>query len=380
MLAALLLLVGIAYASNSTYIVVFHDAMALADLDDHISSVLGDVQPKYIYQHAIKGFAAEMSPETLLSAQKHALFQYYEEDQVVSINQKWACSNAGTGAPSWGLSRISERRLNINNIYAEPTKRGVDVTAYIIDTGIYVAHEDFGGRAIFGFKAETGWSNTDANGHGTHVASTTGGTTYGVAKSVDLVAVKVLGDNGSGTNAGVIAGVDWVTGQCKGKTKKCVANMSLGGGFSTALNNACDAAVDNGIFMAVAAGNDNGNACSYSPASAPKVTTVGATDIQDRRSTFSNWGTCVDVFAPGTSITAAWIGSPTATRTISGTSMASPHVAGLACLAFSENPHWTNDHVKKDIMDDATKAAINMGCTGTCGATKNLLGFNGCIN
>jgi len=376
MLAALLLLVGIVYASN-TYIVVFDDKMPLADLDDHISSVLGDVAPKYVYQHALKGFAAEMSPEALLTAQKHPLFKFYEEDGIMTVGQQ-TCNNAPQGAPSWGLSRISQRRLNINNVYAQPTKMGVDVEAYIIDTGIYVEHEDFQGRARFGFKAETAWSNTDGNGHGTHVASTTGGITYGVAKAVDLIAVKVLSDSGSGSTAGVIAGVDWVTGQSKGKTKKIVGNMSLGGGFSSALNQACNGAVEAGIFMAVAAGNDNGNACSYSPASATKVTTVGATDISDRRSTFSNWGTCVDIFAPGTSITAAWIGSRTATRTISGTSMASPHVCGLAALAFSENPNWHNEHVKNHLIQDATNNAINMGCTGTCGATVNKLGFNGC--
>jgi subtilisin family serine protease len=356
--------------------------MALADLDDHISSILGDVEPKHLYQHSIKGFAAELSPEALLAAQKHPLFKFFEEDSVMSIHQppKYPCSNAATGAPSWGLSRVSERKLNINNIYAEPTKRGVDVEAYIVDTGIYVDHEDFGGRAVFAFKADNSWSNTDGNGHGTHVASTTGGTTYGIAKSVDLFAVKVLSDQGSGPTSGVIAGVDFVSGQAKGKTKKIVANLSLGGGFSSAMNAACNAAVDAGVFMAVAAGNDNGNACSYSPASATKVTTVGATDINDRRSTFSNWGTCVDVFGPGTSITAAWIGSRTAIRTISGTSMASPHICGLGALAFSENPNWTNEHVKDDIIHDATNNAINMGCTGTCGSTVNKLGFNGCIN
>jgi subtilisin family serine protease len=252
--------------------------------------------------------------------------------------------------------------------------------AYIVDTGIYVEHEDFGGRAKFGFKSDNSWSNTDGNGHGTHVASTTGGTTYGVAKSVDLIAVKVLSDQGSGPTSGVIAGVDWVTGQSKNQNKKVVANLSLGGAFSSAMNTACNGAVDAGIFMAVAAGNDNGNACSYSPASAAKVTTVGATDISDRRSSFSNWGTCVDIFGPGTSITAAWIGSRTATRTISGTSMASPHICGLGALAFSEHHDWDNAKVKDHLIEQSTKNAINMGCTGTCGATLNRLGWDGCID
>jgi len=297
----------------------------------------------------------------------------------MSIHQH-QCQNAPQGAPSWGLSRISQRRLNINNVYDEPQNQGVGVTAYIVDTGIYVEHDDFGGRAAFGYKADNSWSNTDGNGHGTHVASTTGGTSYGVAKRVRLVAVKVLSDQGSGPTSGVIAGVDWVTGQAKGDpTKKHVANLSLGGGFSTAMNTACNNAVtQGGVFMAVAAGNDNGNACSYSPASATEPASVGATDIGDRRSTFSNWGTCVDVFAPGTSITAAWIGSRTATRSISGTSMASPHICGIGALLFAEHPSWTHKQVKDHVVDDSTKNAINLGCTGTCGATANRLGFNGC--
>jgi hypothetical protein len=381
MIAALLLLLAFASAQNeTTYIVIFDDAMALADLDDHISSVLGDVQPKYLYQHALKGFAAPLSPEALLTAQKHPMFKYYEEDQMMHASQKFPCHNAPEGAPSWGLSRVSERRLNIDNIYSEPVKRGIDVDVYVIDTGIYVDHDDFdNNRAKFGFKAETAWSNTDGNGHGTHVASTIGGLTYGLAKKVDLWAVKVLSDSGSGSNAGVIAGVDWVTGRAKNNpTKRIVGNMSLGGGLSTALNNACNAAVDAGIFMAVAAGNDNANACSYSPASAAKVTTAGATDRTDARSTFSNWGTCVDVFGPGTSITAAWIGSRTAVRTISGTSMASPHIAGIGAILFSENPNWDAARVKTDLLADATEGAIRMGCTGTCGSTINKLGFNGC--
>jgi subtilisin family serine protease len=382
MLAALLFLIALASAQNeTTYIVVFDDAMALADLDDHISSVLGDVAPKYIYQHALKGFAAPLSLEALLTAQKHPMFKYYEEDSMMYASdlEQPSCHNAPEGAPSWGLCRISERSLRIDNIYAEPIKNGVDVDVYVIDTGIYVEHDDFdNNRAIFGFKAESSWSNTDGNGHGTHVASTIGGVTYGVAKKVDLIAVKVLSDGGSGTNAGVIAGVDWVTGRARNGDKRVVGNMSLGGGLSTALNNACNNAVDAGVFMAVAAGNDNANACSYSPASAAKVTTAGATDRTDARSTFSNWGTCVDIFGPGTSITAAWIGSRTAVRTISGTSMASPHIAGIGALIFSENPNWNSDEVKAEVISTATNGAIRMGCTGTCGATENKLVFNVC--
>jgi len=309
MLAALLLLLAYASAQNhTTYIVVFDQAMALADLDDHISNVLGDVAPKYIYQHAIKGFAAPLSPEALLTAQKHPMFKYYEEDGVMyAIDElQHTCHSAPEGAPSWGLCRVSERALRITDVYRQPTKRGVDVEVYVLDTGIFLEHEDFdNNRAQFAFKAEPQWSNTDGNGHGTHVASTIGGVRYGLAKKCDLFAVKVLGDNGSGSYAGVIAGIDFVTGKAKSSSKRIVGNMSLGGGLSTAVNDATNACVDAGVFMAVAAGNDNSNACSYSPASATKATTAGATDITDARSSFSNWGPCVDIFGPGTSITAA---------------------------------------------------------------------------
>jgi subtilisin family serine protease len=365
--------------NNTMYIVVFDDAMALADLDDHISSVLGDVAPKYMYQHALKGFAAELSPDALMAAQKHPMFKYYEEDQMMYASDELQGHCQSKSAPSWGLCRVSERQLRIDNTYMEPNKAGVDVDVYVIDTGIYIEHDDFdNNRAKFGFKAESSWSNTDGNGHGTHVASTIGGVTYGLAKKVELIAVKVLSDSGSGSNAGVIAGVDFVTGRARGSNKPVVGNMSLGGGLSTALNNACNNAVDAGVFLAVAAGNDNANACSYSPASAAKVTTVGATDRTDLRSSFSNWGTCVDVFGPGTSITAAWIGSRTAIRTISGTSMASPHIAGIGALVWSQDNKANAAEVRETILRDATSGAINMGCTGTCGATVNKLGFNGC--
>jgi subtilisin family serine protease len=333
-----------------------------------------------MYQHALKGFAAELSPDALMTAQKHPMFKYYEEDQMMYASDELQSCLSKT-APSWGLCRVSERNLRIDNVYSEPNKQGVDADVYVIDTGIYLQHADFDtGRAKFGFKAEASWSDEDRNGHGTHVASTIVGNEYGLAKGADVIAVKVLSDSGSGSNAGVIAGVDWVTGRAKDSRKKVVGNMSLGGGLSTALNNACNNAVAGGVFMAVAAGNDNANACSYSPASAAAVTTVGATDRTDLRSSFSNWGTCVDVFGPGTSITAAWIGGRTATRTISGTSMASPHIAGIAALIWTQDNLANAAAVKTAILNTATSGAINMGCTGTCGSTVNKLGFNGCTH
>lgn len=194
--------------------------------------------------------------------------------------------------------------------------------------GILTTHNEFGGRATFGYNAVAGSSNTDGNGHGTHVSGTIGGTTYGVAKKVSLVAVKVLGDDGSGTNSGVIAGIQWAATNSGGK--KAVANMSLGGDYSAALNDAVAAAVSAGLTFAVAAGNSGLNAANYSPASTPSAITVGATDSTDTRASYSNYGTLLDIFAPGSYIVSSYIGSNSATATLSGTSMASPHVAGVA--------------------------------------------------
>jgi oryzin len=256
---------------------------------------------------------------------------------------------------------------------------------YIIDTGILITHEDFQGRAQFGFKASSSWSSDDKNGHGTHVASTVGGVTYGVAKKVTLVAVKVLGDDGCGTNAGVIAGVDWAYGshQARG-SKKSVANMSLGGGYSGALNTAVTSAMKGGLFMVVAAGNENADACNGSPSSAKDVITVGATEqgfpTGDVRSYFSNYGVCVDIFAPGTEITAAWIGNTNRViKTISGTSMASPHVCGVAALitAADPNAHWAQ--VATHLLGRGTQNKIQFECSSSaCKASPNIMLFNNC--
>eukprot|EP00835_Amoeboradix_gromovi_P004661 NODE_376_length_9826_cov_0.285288.p2 type:complete len:303 gc:universal NODE_376_length_9826_cov_0.285288:7228-8136(+) len=225
---------------------------------------------------------------------------------------------------SWGLDRI-DSRSGLDSKYVYPTTGGAGVTVYVIDTGINVAHDDFEGRATFGYDA-TGEGKFDGNGHGSHVAGTIGGKEYGVAKKVDLVAVKVLTSGGSGTNAGVLKGIQWAYNDSKKKSGKTVGNMSLGGGYSKALNDAIAAAVKNGLVMVVAAGNDGDDSCKLSPASAPDAITVAAVDRTDTLAYFSSWGSCVDIAAPGVDITSVWKGSSDATKTISGTSMASPHV------------------------------------------------------
>jgi len=294
---------------------------------------------------------------------------------------------APVDSASWGLDRIAEVEMKLDGFYTYPTSAGSGVVAYIIDTGIFVEHEDFIGRAKFGWKAESSWSDSDKNGHGTHVASTVMGIKYGVARKASAVAVKVLGDNGSGTNAGVIGGVEWVISQYVGdKKKRAVINMSLGGGYSSALNLAVDNAVSEGIVTVVAAGNSNADACSSSPASAPKVVTVGSTadglNSKDVRSSFSNWGKCVDIFAPGSTITAAWWTSVKAINTISGTSMASPHVAGVAALLLADNSHLSAEAIQEKLVGTGTKDLIGMNCgtSSGCAASPNIMLWNGCIH
>jgi subtilisin family serine protease len=242
------------------------------------------------------------------------------------------------------------------------------VTAYVIDTGIQ-PHNEFSGRLGSGYTAiNDGRGTTDCNGHGTHVAGTVGGTTYGVAKQVTLVPVRVLGCDGSGTNSGVIAGMDWVAG----RGGPAVANMSLGGGASTATDSAVSRMTSSGVTTVVAAGNENQNACNVSPARASSAITVGSTTNTDARSSFSNWGSCVDIFAPGSNITSAWIGSTSATNTISGTSMASPHVAGVAAQYLQTNPGASPTTVTNALIGNATTGVVS----GTNGSPNRLLFTN----
>jgi subtilisin family serine protease len=236
----------------------------------------------------------------------------------------------------------------------------------VIDTGILLTHQDFGGRAFTGFDAITsGGTATDCNGHGTHVAGTMGGTTWGVAKATRLYAVRVLDCNGSGTNTGVIAGVDWVTGN---HAKPAVANMSLGGGASTALDDAVSRSIAAGVSYSVAAGNGDRlgrqvDACTVSPARVPNAMTIGATTNTDAKTSWSNYGDCVDFFAPGASITSAWYTSNTATNTISGTSMAAPHVAGVAALYLQNHPGATPQQVRDALFSFTTKGIVTSSST-----------------
>jgi subtilisin family serine protease len=321
---------------------------------------------KHVYRAALKGFAVAGLPDAAVEAlRRNPHVAAIELDGVVSI------SGTQSPTPSWGLDRI-DARTGLNNSYTY-TNDGAGVTAYILDTGINPSHTDFAGRILQGVDFIDGGAPDDCNGHGTHVAGTVGGTVYGVAKNVRLVGVRVLNCSGSGTISGVIAGIDWVAINA---IKPAVANMSLGGGFSSSLNTAVNSAVASGVTFAVAAGNSNANACNSSPASAGSAITVGATTSSDARASYSNYGSCLDIFAPGSSIRSAWIGSSSATNTISGTSMASPHVAGAAALYVAATPGATPAGVASALVTNATSGIL--GSIGT-GSPNRLLyvGFIG---
>jgi subtilisin family serine protease len=279
--------------------------------------------------------------------------KYVEEDGVMQ-------ASATQSNPPWGLDRIDQRNRPLSATYTY-NWTGSGVRVYVIDTGIRTTHTQFGGRASNVFDA-FGGNGVDCNGHGTHVSGTVGGSTYGVAKSALLRGVRVLNCSGSGSTSGVIAGVDWVTSN---HINPAVANMSLGGGASTTLDNAVNNLSNSGVAIAVAAGNSNVDACSSSPARAANAITVGSTTSTDARSSFSNFGTCVDLFAPGSSILSSWFSSDTATATLSGTSMASPHVAGVAALYKQANPSASAATIRNAIVNNATSGVISGAGTGS---------------
>lgn len=320
--------------------------------DERVAHSVG-VKPMFVYNADLEGFAADLTRVQLSELRHSKSVRFVEPDERVHEE------GVQTSAP-WDLTRIDERGLDLNGVYSY-SSTGAGVSIYIIDTGIQANNVDFGSRARFAFNSVDS-RNEDCNGHGTHVAGIAGGTTYGVAKLATLVGVKVLNCQGSGTISSVIAGVNWVTEHHV--VGKSVANMSLGGGASAAMDDAVRHMIESGVFVSVAAGNDNRDACTYSPARVPEAFTVSASDSADRKASFSNQGPCVDAYAPGVAITSDWIGSPTATNTISGTSMASPLVAGIAALYLSEHLS-TPAATGVWIVDQATTGVISNNAANT---------------
>ena len=320
----------------------------------------------YVYTEALRGFSVRGNEAMAAALSRNPNVSYVEEDSVVE-------ASATQSGATWGLDRIDQRSLPLSGTYTY-TSTGNGVKAYIIDTGIRMSHADFSGRAINGYDAIDGGSADDCNGHGTHVAGTVGGNAWGVAKGVTLVAVRVLDCQGSGSTAGVIAGVDWVTANHPAGAP-AVANMSLGGSANTSLDTAVKNSIADGISYAIAAGNGNilgwaQNACNYSPARVPEAMTIGASDKTDKKASFSNYGNCVDFFAPGVSITSAWMTNDTSTNTISGTSMAAPHVAGVAALYLQNNTTASPQQVR-----DALYAATTKGKVTSANSVNNHLLF-----
>ncbi|WP_447004500.1 S8 family peptidase [Saccharothrix isguenensis] len=348
---------------KDSYIVVLHDVSASSV--DALSDKY-EAKVRHRYSSALRGFSATMTEAQARKLAADPSVSYVQQDGEVTI------SGTQAPTPSWGLDRVDQAALPLDNSYTYPNE-GEGVTAYIIDTGIRLSHTDFGGRAVSGRDTVDNDNDaSDCNGHGTHVAGTVGGGAHGVAKKAKLVGVRVLNCAGSGTYAGVIAGIDWVTANA---VKPAVANMSLGGGADATVDQAVRNSIASGVTYGLAAGNDNGaNACNTTPARTLEAITVGSTTNTDARSSFSNIGTCLDIFAPGSSITSAWHTNDTATNTISGTSMATPHVVGAAAVYLAANPTATPQQVRDALVNGATNGVVGNAGTGSPNKLLRLVG------
>lgn len=335
---------------EGSYIVVLKEGVSARA----VMAVAGIRNPKFEYSpETLNGFNAELNQGQLNALMHNPNVDYIEEEQIFEVG-------ATQSGATWGIDRTDQRSLPLSGTYSY-NNTGSGVYVYVIDTGILSSHTQFGGRARNVWNG-VGGTNEDCHGHGTHVAGTIGGSTYGMAKAAQLRGVKVFncsGGTGSGT---VVAAIDWVR---QNRQNPAVANMSLGGPYSSATNTATNNLSASGVFVAVAAGNENQNACNVSPASASGAMTVASSDRSDYKSSFSNYGSCVKIYAPGSSITSAWWSSTTATNTISGTSMASPHVAGLAAAIKQTNPSASHNAIRDWMINNATTSVIRNNPTGT---------------
>jgi len=373
------------------WIVVFHPEASHTEIDQHMKALEGTdatIKFKYNATKNFRGYSMKVpdsnSGTAMAYVNKHIAdkyqtgleVQYIEQNGVVNASRPRAACNTQFEA-TWGLVRTGQNTRKIDGLYTYADLKDKDVRVYVMDTGIYRENVDFGGRAIWGADFTTNNPpKTDINGHGTHCAGTVMGEMYGVVKDLTAVDVRVLGDSGSGSWAGVIGGIDYVASV--GGGKKSVASMSLGGGKMQAVNDAVDAAVDAGVVVVVAAGNSAMDACEFSPASATKAITVMCSTNTDEMCYFSNYGSCSDIIAPGYDITSAWIGSKESDNTISGTSMSAPHVAGVAARILSHaSTLLTPAQVKSELVTTATKGIITKVLGGS--TTPNLLLKDICV-
>jgi subtilisin family serine protease len=321
------------------------------------------------YGTAVRGFTVDLSEKAARRLAANPAVESVEQDRTVTMTDTRSGTQSGA---TWGLDRVDQRALPLGGSYAYPNT-AADVTAYILDTGVRLSHSEFAGRARSGYDfIDKDVDASDCQGHGTHVAGTVAGKTYGVAKQAKIVSVRVLDCNGSGSYSAIIAGVDWVT---KNAVKPAVANMSLGGSGSSSLDTAVKNSIASGVTYAVAAGNEKKDACTVSPARQPDAITVGATDAKDARASYSNHGKCVDLFAPGSAVLSSTKASDTSSGTMSGTSMATPHVAGVAALYLSRNPTWTPAQVRTAMVADATPGKVTSAGSGS----PNKLLYTGAI-
>ncbi|GAA2872197.1 serine protease [Actinoplanes cyaneus] len=352
---------GAATAIPGSYIVVLKDGASASQ--DLVSTYGGEVVNNY--KATVRGFHARMSETQAARLAADPSVEYVEQDAVIA-------ATATQPGVTWGLDRIDQHARTLDKKYTYRSAK--DVTAYVIDTGIRTSHKDFGGRATSGYDFVDGDRVADdCNGHGTHVAGTIGGASYGVAKDVKLVGVKVLDCEGSGSYSDFIAGVDWVTAHAK---LPAVANMSIGGPQSKALDDAVNRSIAKGVTYVIAAGNDNKNACKFSPSDTSNAITVGAVDSNDKRASFSNYGACLDIFAPGVNIKSASADSNSGSAVMSGTSMASPHVAGAAALVLGAHSAWTPQQVRDDLVGHADSGLVRSPGAGS----PNKALFTGYLN
>jgi subtilisin family serine protease len=363
------------------YIVLYHPKTADELQKKHEAPLGKNVFANYNITENYMGYAAYLTEEEVEVIRNDPIVaEVHPDTHVYLYGKQQTCDTTQSNARAWGICRVSHWGAitsgSLNTFKYDTGASGNNVDVYVIDTGIKLTHQEFEGRAVWGANYVDSIRD-DNNGHGTHCACTIGGSSVGLARYARLVAVRVLNGQGSGTNAGVINGINYVATTARTRGVPSVASMSLGGGLNTAMNNAVANLVASGVTTAVAAGNDNANACNYSPASTPTAITVGATSTdasnRDIRSSFSNYGNCVDVFAPGSNIYSCGITSNNAYATMSGTSMACPHVAGLAAVVLNKNPRLNPAGVKNAAINDGNWDRIT-----NPNSPNNVIIYNGC--